>query len=192
MRERNGMQGKGGMVIPRTIVLIGLMGAGKSCIGRRLAARRHLPFHDADAEIEAAAGCSVSDIFTLYGEAAFRDGERKVIARLLAGPVHILAAGGGAYMDLETRQRIHEKAISIWLRADLDVLVKRTAGRSHRPLLRQGSPREVLQKLIEQRYPVYQEADIVVESRDEAVERTVDQVIAALRRHLEGGLGESA
>lgn len=95
-------------------------------------------------------------------------------------------------MDLETRQRIHEKAISIWLRADLDVLVKRTAGRSHRPLLRQGSPREVLQKLIEQRYPVYQEADIVVESRDEAVERTVDQVIAALRRHLEGGLGESA
>lgn len=191
MWERNGMQGKG-MVIPRTIVLIGLMGAGKSCIGRRLAARLHLPFHDADAEIEAAAGCSVSDIFTLYGEAAFRDGERKVIARLLAGPVHILAAGGGAYMDLETRQRIRERAISIWLRAELDVLVKRTAGRSHRPLLRQGSPREVLQRLIEQRYPVYQEADIVVESRDEAVEKTVDQVIAALHRHLEGGLGESA
>jgi len=179
------MQDNGGLVIPRTIVLIGLMGAGKSCIGRRLAARLRLPFVDADAEIEAAAGCSVSDIFSLYGEAAFRDGERRVIARLLSGPVQVLAAGGGAFIDMETRQRIRERGISIWLRATLDLLEKRTAGRDHRPLLKQGRPREILGRLIERRYPVYAEADIIVDSLDEPPEATVHSVLEAVRDHLQ-------
>ncbi len=173
------------LALTRPVVLIGLMGAGKSCIGRRLAARLDIPFTDADAEIEAAAGCSVSDIFALYGEAAFREGERKVMARLLGGPVRILAAGGGAFMDPETRRCIRDNAISLWLRADLDLLVKRTAGRDHRPLLREGDPRETLRRLIEQRYPVYAAADVVVDSLDEPPERTVDSVLAALRRHVE-------
>ena len=179
------MRGKGGLAIPKTIVLIGLMGAGKSCIGRRLAARLTLPFVDAAAEIEAAAGCSVSDIFSLYGETAFRDGERRVIARLLSGPVQVLAAGGGAFMDPETRQRIADSGISIWLRATLDLLEKRTVGRDHRPLLKQGRPREILGRLIEQRYPVYAQADIIVDSQDEPPEATVHSVLEALRAHLQ-------
>lgn len=173
------------LVLPRPLVLIGLMGAGKSCIGRRLAARLGLPFADADAEIEAAAGCSVAEIFARFGEAGFREGERKVMARLLSGPVQVLAAGGGAFMDPQTRRTIRERGLSLWLRADLDLLVKRTAGRDHRPLLRQGEPREILRRLIDQRYPVYAEADIVVDSTDEPPERTVAKVYAALSAHLE-------
>ena len=178
------MHDNGSLVVPKTIVLIGLMGAGKSCIGRRLAGRLHLPFVDADAEIEAAAGCSISDIFSLYGEGAFRDGERRVIARLLSGPIHVLATGGGAFLDAETRGRIGDSAISIWLRATLDLLEKRTVGRDHRPLLKQGSPREILGRLMEQRYPVYAAADIVVDSQDEPPEATVNSVMAALRHYL--------
>lgn len=174
-------------VLPRTIVLVGLMGAGKSCIGRRLAARLDLPFVDADSEIEAAAGCSVSDYFARYGEAAFREGERRVIDRLLDGPVQVLAAGGGAFIDEQTRVRIRAKGISVWLRADLDLLVKRTAGRDHRPLLRKGDPREILKTLIDERYPVYAEADIVVDSADESPDFTADKVLNEIRRHVEQG-----
>ncbi|MBF0392998.1 MAG: shikimate kinase [Alphaproteobacteria bacterium] len=163
--------------------MVGLMGAGKSCIGRRLAARFDLPFKDADTEIETAAGCSVSEIFTRFGEAAFRDGERKVIARLLDEPPIVLALGGGAFIDPETRDRLRQRAVTVWLRADLDLLVKRTAGRDHRPLLKQGEARDILKKLMDQRYPVYAEADVVVDSRDEAPEVTVEAVIAALGAH---------
>ncbi|MTJ81209.1 MAG: shikimate kinase [Telmatospirillum sp.] len=170
--------------IPRSIVLVGLMGAGKSCVGRRLAQRLGLPFIDADTEIEAAAGCSISEIFARYGEGAFRDGERKVVGRLLAGPRCVLATGGGAFMDPETRALIAEKGISVWIRADLDLLVKRTAGRDHRPLLRQGDPREILGRLIADRYPVYAAADLAVDTADRPPEFTVDRVLDALARHL--------
>lgn len=171
--------------LDRTIVLVGLMGAGKSCVGRRLAQRLKLPFLDADHEFEAAAGCSISDYFAKYGEPAFRAGERKVIARLLDGAPVVLATGGGAFCDPETRQRIKQSGISVWLQADLDLLVKRTAGRDHRPLLKQGDPRDILGRLIEARYPVYAEADITVESTDDVPEVTVARVLSALADHLE-------
>ena len=169
---------------PKTVVLVGLMGAGKTSIGRRLAARAGLPFVDADNEIAAAAGCSVEDIFELHGEAAFRDGERRVIARLLQGPRHVLATGGGAYMDPETRKHIRECGVSVWLRAELDTLVRRTSRRSDRPLLKGGRQRHVLTRLMEQRYPIYAEADIVVDSSDDPAEQTVDRVVAALDTYL--------
>jgi shikimate kinase len=165
---------------PRTIVLVGLMGAGKSCVGRRLATRLGRPFVDADDEIVKAAGLSIADIFKVYGEAAFRDCERKVMARLLDGPPCVLAAGGGAFMDPETRAMIHERAVSVWLRADLEVLVSRTVGRTHRPLLNSGDPRAKLQALMTERYPVYAEADVVVETGAESADHTTRQVLAAL------------
>lgn len=164
----------------QTIVLVGLMGAGKSCIGRRLAQRLSVPFVDADVEIEQAAGCTVAEIFEKYGEPAFRDGERRVMSRLLQGPPTILAAGGGAFMDPETRKLIREHAISVWLRADLDTLTARTKGRSHRPLLNTGDPRETLAKLIETRYPVYAEADITVDTGSDNPNVTCARVIDAL------------
>ena len=165
----------------KTIVLVGLMGAGKTCIGSRLATRLGLPFVDADAEIEKAAGCTVSDIFELYGEPAFRDCERRVIARLLAGPVQVLATGGGAFMDEGTRAQIRDGAISVWLRADLQLLLSRTARRGNRPLLRNGGRRETLKRLMADRHPVYAEADIVIDSARESPEATVDRLIEALR-----------
>ncbi len=174
------------MILPRTLVLVGLMGAGKSAIGRRLATRLGLPFADADLEIELAAGCSVEDIFATYGEPAFRDVERKVIARLLEGPVQVLATGGGAYMDRSTRDTVAGNGISLWLRADLETLLARTARRSNRPLLKQGDPRAVLTDLIAQRYPVYAEADLVVDSSDAPPEQTVDTVVEALQAFLDG------
>ena len=174
------------MILPRTLVLVGLMGAGKSAIGRRLATRLGLPFADADLEIELAAGCSVEDIFATYGEPAFRDVERKVIARLLEGPVQVLATGGGAYMDRSTRDTVARNGISLWLRADLETLLARTARRSNRPLLKQGDPRAVLTDLIAQRYPVYAEADLVVDSSDAPPEQTVDTVVEALQAFLDG------
>jgi shikimate kinase len=170
--------------LTRSVVLIGLMGAGKSCVGRRLAARLELSFADSDAEIEMAAGYSVAEIFTRFGEQAFREGERRVMARLLAAPTSIIATGGGAFMNSETRRLIAEQGLSIWLRADLELLLKRTCGRDHRPLLKTGDPREILAKLIDQRYPIYAQADITVESRDQPAEATVDAVLAALRAHL--------
>jgi len=165
----------------RTIVLVGLMGAGKSCIGRRLATRLGLPFRDADAEIERAAGCSIEDIFELHGEAAFREGENRVICRLLAEAPHVLATGGGAFMNPETRAAIGERAISVWLRADLELMLKRTGRRNNRPLLKRGDPRKILSELMVQRYPVYGAADLVVDSVDGPPEVTVERVLDALR-----------
>lgn len=170
----------------RALVLVGLMGAGKSCIGRKLAQRLHLPFLDADQEIEQAAGCSIPEIFERHGEAHFRDGERRVIARLLEGPVHVLATGGGAFMDEGTRAVIKERGFSIWLRADLDLLVKRTARRDNRPLLKRGNPREILANLMALRYPVYASADVTIESDDGPPEAAVERIVEALvaRGHL--------
>jgi shikimate kinase len=170
--------------IPRSIVLVGLMGAGKSCIGRRLALRLGLPFLDADNEIEAAAGCTISEIFARFGEPAFRAGERRVVGRLLNGPRCVLATGGGAFMDPDTRAVIADNGLSVWLRAELDVLVRRTAGRDHRPLLKTGNPREILQNLIEKRYPVYALADVVVDTEDRPPDMTVDRVLTAIAGHL--------
>ncbi len=171
--------------VPRTVALVGLMGAGKSAIGKRLALRLGLPFVDADDEIERAAGCSIAEFFERFGEAEFRAGERRVISRLLAGPPHVLSTGGGAYMDPETRALMRNHAITVWLRAELEVLYERVKKRTHRPLLRGGDPKEILERLMSQRYPVYAEADIVVESTAQPADITTDQVLEALRRHLE-------
>jgi shikimate kinase len=165
----------------RAIVMIGLMGAGKSAIGKRLAAWLELPFSDADQEIERAAGRTISDIFAENGESYFRDGERRVLARLLAEGPKVLATGGGAFMNPETRARIAEAGISVWLRADLDTLMQRVMRRDNRPLLKAPDPRAVMQKLIAERYPVYAEADLVIDSRDVAHEVIVDEIVRALR-----------
>jgi shikimate kinase len=164
----------------RTIALVGLMGVGKSSIGRRLAVALDMPFRDADTEIEAAAGLSISQIFTTYGEAAFRDGERRVIARLLEGPPFILAAGGGAFAQPDTRELIKKNSISVWLKADLEVLARRVARRDHRPLLIGKDPMEVLQAHVRERYPAFEQADVVVDTGDTAHQVAVDAVIAAL------------
>lgn len=169
----------------RPVVLVGLMGCGKSCVGRRLAARMGVPFVDSDAEFEAAAGCTISEYFAKYGEPAFRDGERKVIQRLMDGPLCVLATGGGAFCDPATRARIKADAVSVWLRADLDLLVKRTTGRDHRPLLKTGDPREILGRLIDARYPLYAEADITVDTTDEPPEVTVNKVAEELALYPE-------
>ncbi len=172
--------------LDRSIVLVGLMGAGKSAIGRRLATRLGLKFVDADAEIEMAAGCSIADIFEIHGEPAFREGERRVVARLLKEPPHVLATGGGAFMDAETRERIRERGVSVWLRADIELLLSRVSRRDDRPLLKQGDKREILAALITERYPVYAEADITVDSEDVPHDRMVDKIITALNQHLRG------
>ncbi len=149
----------------RPVVLIGLMGAGKSSVGLRLAAALGVPFVDSDDEIVAAANMPIAEIFERYGESHFRSGERRVIDRLIGEHPQVIATGGGAFMDPETRASIKERATSVWLSATLDLLVQRTAGRSHRPILNSGDPRQILSNLIEQRYPVYAEADIEVPSR---------------------------
>ncbi|RKQ68317.1 MULTISPECIES: shikimate kinase [Oceanibaculum] len=172
--------------IPKTIALVGLMGAGKSAVGRRLAARMGLPFIDADTAIEEAAGCTIEEIFARHGEPEFRDGERRVIQRLLESePLHVLATGGGAFVNVQTRARLKQQAVTIWLRADLETLLERVAKRSNRPLLKQGDPRAVLEKLIADRYPIYAEADIVVDTAPGPVEETVDRVLAALTGFLD-------
>lgn len=162
------------------IVLVGLMGAGKSCIGKRLAQALDLPFVDADTAIEEAAGCSIEEIFEQHGEAAFRDGERRVIARLMQEGPQVIATGGGAFMDPETREAIRAGGTSLWLRADLDLLVRRTGRRNNRPLLKKGDPREILERLMQVRYPVYAEADIVVDSVDGPPEVTLEKTLDAL------------
>jgi shikimate kinase len=164
----------------RTIVLVGLMGAGKSKIGRRLAARLGLPFFDSDQEIEAAAGETIEEIFANRGEQVFRDGERRVIARLLAQPVHVLATGGGSFMDQATRRAIGRRGVSLWLRADLDVLVSRVSRRNDRPLLKSGDAKTILEDLIATRYPVYAEANVIVDSGEGSPEATVSRAIVAL------------
>jgi shikimate kinase/shikimate kinase/3-dehydroquinate synthase len=162
------------------IVLVGLMGAGKTTVGRRLAEKLGIPFVDADHEIELAAGKRISEIFADHGEAYFREGERKVIARLLESGAQVMATGGGAYMNEETRRRIREAGISIWLRADLALLMKRVSRRSDRPLLNNDDPSAVMARLIEQRYPTYASADITVDSRDIPHTSIVKDVIKAL------------
>lgn len=164
----------------RSIVMVGLMGCGKSSIGRRLATALTLPFVDADEEIERAALKSIPEIFADHGEAYFRDGERRVIKRLLANGPQVLATGGGAFMNEETRAAIRADGISIWLRADLDVLMRRVAKRDNRPLLKADNPAAVMQALMDQRYPVYAEADITIDSRDTAHEIIVGEIVAAL------------
>src|SRR6266702_3973998 len=171
---------------PRSIVLVGMMGAGKSTIGRRLAARLHLPFSDADTEIEAAASMSIPDIFETHGEAYFRNGEARVIARLLDNGPAVIATGGGAFMREETRDRIREKAISIWLRADAEIIMRRVRRRADRPLLQTENPEATVSRLLEQREPVYQDADLTIASRDVPHERIVDECIEALRARLCG------
>ena len=169
----------------RSIVLIGLMGAGKTAVGRRLAAKLDLPFTDADSEIELAAGQTVSEIFADYGEPYFRKGELRVIARLLEGGPQVLATGGGAYMDERTRANIKGHGISIWLRAELPVLLHRVRRRDNRPLLASGDPDKVMRDLMKKRYPIYAEADITVESRDVPHEFIVADTAEALIRWLE-------
>jgi shikimate kinase len=169
----------------RTIALVGLMGVGKSSVGRRLAAALDLPFLDADAEVEAAAGRSISDIFADLGEPAFREGERRVIARLLELPPHVLATGGGAFANSEVRALIKAKAVSVWLKADLDVLARRVARKDTRPLLVGKDPLKVLQELADKRYPAYAQADVTVETGDAAHQVTVEQVLGALSDYLE-------
>lgn len=164
----------------RTVVLVGLMGVGKTTVGRRLAKALGLPFKDADAEIEAAAGRSVSDIFAERGEAEFRAGEQRVIARLLKGPPLVLATGGGAFLSAETRRLVRARAVSVWLRADLDVLVKRVSRRDTRPLLKERDPREVLERLMRERDPIYAEADLVVETSESPHDAAVASILKAL------------
>jgi shikimate kinase len=167
-----------------TIALVGLMGAGKSSVGRRLAQALNLPFRDADEEVERAAGRSVSEIFDELGEAAFRDGERRVIARLLDEAPHVLATGGGAFMNPETRKLIAGKAISVWLQADVEVLARRVARKNDRPLLHGKDVREVLADLARERYPTYALADVAVESIESPHHVTVQAIIEALTARL--------
>lgn len=164
----------------RSVVLVGLMGCGKSAIGRRLAAKLALPFVDADEEIEKAAGKSIEDIFADHGEPYFREGERKVLARLLRSGPQVLATGGGAFMNAETRESIAASGVSVWLKAELPLLVRRVGKRGNRPLLKAGEPEAVLKGLIETRYPVYATADITVESRDVPHEVIVGEIAAKL------------
>jgi shikimate kinase len=168
----------------RSIVLVGLMGCGKSSVGRRLASRLGLCFVDADEEIERVAAKSIVEIFADHGEAYFRDGERRVIARLLSTGPQVLATGGGAFINPETRANIRERGISIWLRADLPVLMRRVSKRDTRPLLKSGDPEATMRDLMAKRYPIYADADIIIESRDVPHDVIVNEVIAALKAKL--------
>jgi shikimate kinase len=164
----------------KTIALVGLMGVGKSSIGRRLAAALGMPFKDADAEVETAAGRSIADIFDQFGEQAFRDGERRVIARLLDEPPHVLATGGGAFAHPDTRTLIKARAISVWLKADIEVLARRVARKDSRPLIIGKDPLAVLTALAAERYPAYAEADLVVETGETAHNVAVEAILKAL------------
>jgi shikimate kinase len=166
--------------ISTTIALVGLMGAGKSAIGRRLASRLEVPFFDSDAEVESEASMSISEIFVNEGEEAFRCRERSTIKHLLSGPAHILATGGGSFVEPETRRELAERALTVWLKADLEVLYKRILRKDNRPLLKKRSPRRALANLIKQRYPLYALADITVESGSGPHEQVVDVIISEL------------
>jgi shikimate kinase len=168
----------------RSVVLVGMMGAGKSSIGRRLALRLGIPFVDADAEIEKAAGMSISDIFTVRGEAEFRAGEARVIARLLESGPQVLATGGGAFANLDTRSAIAAKGISVWLKAEFEVLMKRVKRRHDRPLLKTDDPGATLRRLMEERDPIYALADLTVQSRDVLHDKIVDEIVSALAGQL--------
>lgn len=170
--------------LDRPVVLVGLMGAGKTKVGGILARALNIPFADSDMEVERAAGMSVADIFDLYGEHAFRDCEMKVLARLVETPVKVVATGGGGFMNTESRARIKEKAISIWLRADLDVLLERVRRGGHRPLLRMQDPEKVLRDLMEQRYPAYAQADMTVDSNDGAPQDVAGRLVAMIDAYI--------
>jgi len=172
----------------RTIVFVGLMGAGKTAIGRKVAAALELPFVDSDHEIETVSRMTVPELFTRYGEAEFRALEQRVILRLLAEGPHVLATGGGAYMNAETRMAIRQHGVSIWLRADLDTLMGRVAKRQNRPLLQTADPRGTMKRLMDERYPVYAEADVCVDTRDDRRETIAAEVVAALAAKLAEGV----
>ncbi len=172
------------LVLPKTLVLVGLMGAGKSSIGWRIAQKLGIPFNDSDQEVERAAGCSVADIFETWGEKAFRDAERRVIKRLLSAQIQIISTGDGAFIDDESRELIKENAISLWLRADPEILYERVSRRDTRPLLFEGDAKEILEEMIEKRYPIYAEANLMVESNDDAHEATVERVIEVLKNYI--------
>jgi shikimate kinase len=170
------------IVLTRPVVLVGLMGAGKTTIGRRMAHVLSLPFVDADHEIAEAAGCSISDIFEMYGEEIFRDLEKRVLLRLISEEPRVIATGGGAFMNTSIRQAVKDHAISVWLKAELDVLLERVARRDTRPLLKSGDRREILSRLIEERYPIYAEADITVDSNAGLHESVVSAIIVELEQ----------
>lgn len=174
-------------ILPKTVALVGLMGVGKTTIGKRLADHFGLPFVDADEEIEKAAGMTIADIFANYGEQGFRDGEQRVIARLLDGEPRILATGGGALTHPLTRERLKAKAITLWLKTDIKVLARRVANRPHRPLLKDRNPMDVLKEHVKTRYPLYEMADITVDTGDQSHVKSLDQVLSALYTHVAGG-----
>jgi shikimate kinase len=167
--------------LKRTVALVGMMGAGKSSLGRRLAARLSVEFRDADTEIEHAAGCSINEIFARFGEPAFRDGERKVITRLLGLAPHVLATGGGAFADDAVRARIKSDAVSIWINVPLSVLVERVGRRDTRPMLKDGDPAEIMARLLKEREPFYAQADLTVNSEDGPHQMAVEKIVAMLK-----------
>lgn len=177
---------------PKTVVLVGMMGAGKTTIGRRLAPRIGLPFYDADAEIEKAAGMTVSDLFTRHGEKSFREGEARVIKRLLEGPPHVLATGGGAMMNAETRALVKKHAVSIWIKADVDTIVRRATRRGTRPLLKTGNPRETIERLLQERNDQYAEANIHVDTQPGPHINTVNLILEMLEDCLFARAGTDA
>jgi shikimate kinase len=169
------------MTLQKTVALVGMMGAGKTSLGRRLAARLEVPFRDADHEIEAAAGLTVSEIFEKFGEPYFRDGERRVIARLLGEAPHVLATGGGAFMDAATREAMRQNALTVWLKAPLSVLLARVKKKDTRPLLRNGDLKETIETLLHAREPVYAQADITLECADESHGSALEHIVTMLR-----------
>lgn len=173
-------------LLDRPIVLVGLMGAGKSTVGRRLARRLNLPFVDSDVEIEEASGASTADLFERYGEHDFRDGERRLVARLVEGEVRVIATGGGAFMDPRTRQLLNERAITVWLDAPVDVLAERTGRRDNRPLLKKGNRSEILSRLSDERRDGYAEAQIHIRSGGGAHSDVVESIVTALHQRLAG------
>jgi shikimate kinase len=170
-------------ITSKTIMLVGLMGSGKSCVGRRLAAKLNMDFVDCDNEVEKAAGCSIADFFDLYGEQKFREGEEKVAKRLLEGKPCILSSGGGTFISEKTREVAKKNAITVWLKADANLLYKRTHGRNHRPLLRNCNLKEKINTLIDDRYPIYALADIHVETFDENANITTNRVVQAIKEY---------
>lgn len=172
------------LVLPKTLVLVGMMGAGKSSVGWRLARRLGIPFSDTDQEVEKAAGCSVADIFETWGERAFRDAERRIVKRLLDEPVQVVSTGDSTFFDAESQRLIKENAISLWLRADPEILYERVIRRDTRPLLFEGDAREILEEMVAARYPIYAKADLTVESNDDAHEATIERVIEVLKNYI--------
>lgn len=170
--------------LKKSIILVGLMGAGKSTVGRRLAKDIGLEFRDSDTEIQEAAGCSISDIFQIHGENIFRDLEKRVIKRLLEGEPMVIATGGGAFIQPHIREMIKQQGISIWLRAELDILVERVSRKNTRPLLETGDKRVILEKLMTDRYPIYSEADVIVDSDDGSHEAVVQAIVKELKSYL--------